>query len=257
MRGEVRDTLDLLQRRGTALVLGLRDVMDDPRRSRASGSARTRSRPCANITTRSGSTACRRSAIRWPASRCRASVRERMVYTGYLRRTAGELQLTPEILGIIDSEFLLVTPGGGGDGEALIDWVLAAYEHDRGIPHSGPAGVRPVHAARAAGGVRARAARLDERAGDHLRRPAREADGARRRRRRDGRLQHLLRDPVVRQAGADRAAHRAAAGAVHPGAARRRARPVDDAVRGRRPRPARDGGGAAPPGAPAAALGGP
>src|SRR5258706_6440148 len=30
LRGEVRDTLDLLQRRGTALVLGLRDVMDDP-----------------------------------------------------------------------------------------------------------------------------------------------------------------------------------------------------------------------------------
>jgi predicted glycosyltransferase len=30
LRGEVRDTLDMLQRRGTALVLGLRDVMDDP-----------------------------------------------------------------------------------------------------------------------------------------------------------------------------------------------------------------------------------
>src|SRR5215831_5088627 len=30
LRGEVRDTLDLLQRRGTALILGLRDVMDDP-----------------------------------------------------------------------------------------------------------------------------------------------------------------------------------------------------------------------------------
>ncbi len=30
LRGEVRDTLDLLRRRGTALILGLRDVMDDP-----------------------------------------------------------------------------------------------------------------------------------------------------------------------------------------------------------------------------------
>src|SRR6266700_5808287 len=30
LRGEVGPTLELLQRRGTALVLGLRDVMDDP-----------------------------------------------------------------------------------------------------------------------------------------------------------------------------------------------------------------------------------
>src|SRR6202030_1868279 len=62
------------------------------------------------------------------------SVHERMIYTGYLRRTAGELQLTPEIVGIIDN-FLLGTPGRGGDGEALIDLVLSAYEYDRTIPH--------------------------------------------------------------------------------------------------------------------------
>ena len=29
----------------------------------------------------------------------------------------------------------MVTTGGGGDGEALIDWVLRAYETDPGIPH--------------------------------------------------------------------------------------------------------------------------
>ena len=28
----------------------------------------------------------------------------------------------------------MVTPGGGGDGEALIDLVLSAYEYDRAIP---------------------------------------------------------------------------------------------------------------------------
>ena len=83
---------------------------------------------------------------------------------------------------------------------------------------------------RQAGFRRARRAAA-EGAGDHLRRPSRSPDGARRRRRRDGRLQHVLRDPVVRQAGADRAAHGAAPRAVHPRPARRRARPRRDAVR--------------------------
>ena len=48
------------------------------------------------------------------------------------------------------------------------------------------------------------------------------AAGARARRGRHGRLQHLLRDPVVRQAGAPGAAHRAAPGAAAARRARRR-----------------------------------
>ena len=72
LRGEVRETLEMLQARGTRLVLGLRDVMDEPRPAGAGvASARTSARRCATSTTRSGSTACRRSAIRWTSCRCR------------------------------------------------------------------------------------------------------------------------------------------------------------------------------------------
>jgi predicted glycosyltransferase len=39
----------------------------------------------------------------------------------------------PEPFG--NEPFLLVTPGGGGDGENLIDWVLRAYEADRRLPY--------------------------------------------------------------------------------------------------------------------------
>jgi predicted glycosyltransferase len=59
-----------------------------------------------------------------------------MVYTGYLRRhapTAAAVQLND----LPDGEFLLVTAGGGGDGDGLIDWVLSAYEDD-------PGGLPPV-----------------------------------------------------------------------------------------------------------------
>ena len=135
LRGEVRDTLDLLQRRGTALVLGLRDVMDDPE-ALESEWERKQAVPAVEeyydeIWVYGLPEVCDPLAgLTVPRS-----VRERITYTGYLRRTPSELQLLPELLGIIDKDFLLVTPGGGGDGEALIDHVLSAYEHDPTIPH--------------------------------------------------------------------------------------------------------------------------
>ena len=67
-----------------------------------------------------------------------ASVRRRMVYTGYLRREVPATRRPPgSKRGLVDGDFLLVTPGGGGDGEELIDWVLAAYENDPGALPAG------------------------------------------------------------------------------------------------------------------------
>jgi len=135
LRGEVRDTLDLLQRRGTTLILGLRDVMDDPEALESEWERKqavpTLEEYYDEIWVYGLAQICDPLA----GLSVSTSVRDRMTYTGYLRRTTSELQLTPEILGIIDRDFLLVTPGGGGDGEALIDLVLSAYEHDRAIPH--------------------------------------------------------------------------------------------------------------------------
>jgi predicted glycosyltransferase len=62
------------------------------------------------------------------------SVRNKMTYTGYLRKSpngspqAGQGEYLP-------ARFILVTTGGGGDGSELVDWVLSAYEHDPTIPH--------------------------------------------------------------------------------------------------------------------------
>jgi predicted glycosyltransferase len=135
LRGEVRETLDLLQRRGTALILGLRDVMDDPEALESEWERKQAVPALAEYYDEIWVYGLPQICDPLAGLSVPLSVRERMTYTGYLRRAAGELQLTPEILSIIDSEFLLVTPGGGGDGEALIDLVLSAYEHDRGIPY--------------------------------------------------------------------------------------------------------------------------
>jgi predicted glycosyltransferase len=135
LRGEVRDTLDLLQRRGTALVLGLRDVMDDPEALESEWERKQAVPALGEYYDEIWVYGLPQICDPLAGLSVPQSVRTRMTYTGYLRRTAGELQLTPEIVGIIKEDFLLVTPGGGGDGEALIDLVLSAFEYDRAIPY--------------------------------------------------------------------------------------------------------------------------
>ena len=49
-----------------------------------------------------------------------------MIYTGYLRRAVPSIARAP--VSLPREPFLLVTPGGGGDGETLVDWVLNALE---------------------------------------------------------------------------------------------------------------------------------
>src|SRR5919108_3385584 len=135
LRGELLPTLKVLKRRGTRIILGLRDVMDEPRllepewqRKKALPALREfydeiwvygLPQICDPL-----------EGIALPAS-----VRKKMVYTGYLHRevpTQGAPARLPEIA---QRPFLLVTTGGGGDGDTLIDWVLRAYEHDPLLPY--------------------------------------------------------------------------------------------------------------------------
>ena len=132
LRGEVRPTLDLLRARGTTLVLGLRDVMDEPS-ALESEWERKNAIPALHqyydeIWVYGLPQICDPLAgLDLPAS-----VRRRMVYTGYLRRSVPAAVATHEALDFADGKFLLTTAGGGGDGDGLIDWVLSAYEHDPG-----------------------------------------------------------------------------------------------------------------------------
>jgi predicted glycosyltransferase len=134
LRGEVHDTLRLLRRRGVPLVLGLRDVLDDPGALEAEwerkGSASALLEYYDEIWVYGLKEICDPLAgIDLPQS-----VRCHLVYTGYLRRNAPAAVPALEVPAIADGEFLLVTPGGGGDGDALIDLVLRAYEVDPSLP---------------------------------------------------------------------------------------------------------------------------
>jgi predicted glycosyltransferase len=128
LRGEVRETLEMLKARGVPLVLGLRDVMDDPillaqewERKNAAPALRDL---YDEIWVYGLPQVCNPlEKIDLPQS-----VHHKTVYTGYLRREAEPKGRATVLETPVSGPYLLVTAGGGGDGEALIDWVLRAYE---------------------------------------------------------------------------------------------------------------------------------
>ncbi|WP_377811764.1 hypothetical protein ABNQ38_35985 (plasmid) [Azospirillum sp. A29] len=60
-----------------------------------------------------------------------AEIAARLRYTGYLKREPTEGGGAVQAADCpMTGPYVLVTPGGGGDGAALVDWTIAAYESD-------------------------------------------------------------------------------------------------------------------------------
>jgi len=138
LRGEVRPTLDLLRARGTPLILGLRDVMDDPSALETEWERKNAIPALSQYYNEIWVYGLPQICDPLAGLDLPASVRRRMIYTGYLRRhVPAAATAAPHLADLPDGEFLLVTGGGGGDGDGLVDWVLAAYEND-------PGGLPPV-----------------------------------------------------------------------------------------------------------------
>jgi len=160
LRGEVRDTLQLMQRRRTTVILGLRDVMDDPEALESEWERKHAVPALSEYYDELWVYGLPQICDPLAGLPVPASVRRRMIYTGYLRRTATDPVLTPDLQEIVEKPFLLVTPGGGGDGDALVDLVLAAYENDANIPLPALIVFGPFMAPEQRAGFSARAAQL-------------------------------------------------------------------------------------------------
>lgn len=135
LRGEVRETLEMLKERGTPCVLGLRDIMDD-QKALAAEWERKEAIP-ALVDLYSEIWVYGLPQICEPLGELDLpnSVKHKIVYTGYLRRSAeGAAQPGGHDMPL-EEPWLLVTAGGGGDGEGIFDWVLRAYEQAGPMPH--------------------------------------------------------------------------------------------------------------------------
>jgi len=135
LQGEVGDTLKMLKNRGTSLVLGLRDVMDDPHLLAAEWSRKRAIPALADLYDEIWIYGLEDIYDPLTGIDVPETVHGKIAYTGYLRKNLPHArpQARPEDL--MDDPYILVTPGGGGDGEALVDWVLRAYEYDRTLPY--------------------------------------------------------------------------------------------------------------------------
>ncbi len=126
LRGEVTATLKMLRARNVRTVLGLRDILDDSVILRKEWDKRGTPRDLETWYDEIwvfGS-----PSMGNPLAELGVSTEslKRLVFTGYLKRSVPEIAMPP--VSLPKDPFLLVTPGGGGDGETLVDWVLCALE---------------------------------------------------------------------------------------------------------------------------------
>lgn len=130
LRGEMKPALDLLRRRGARIVLGLRDVLDEPaavlEEWTASGALDALETLYDDIFVYG------LESVYEPLAGLPNPERfaEKIRYLGYLKRAVPSPMPPNRYPRITKQPFILVTPGGGGDGAGVIDWVISAYETD-------------------------------------------------------------------------------------------------------------------------------
>jgi predicted glycosyltransferase len=130
--GEVEKTLTYLKTKGTILVLGLREVMDAPHLLEAEWKQRDVMRKIGQLYDSVwvyGPTDFYNplSGLVVPES-----VSSKVDFVGFLQRHVSHDELPDHRP---KGDYILVTPGGGGDGAELIHNVLDAYQADPGLKH--------------------------------------------------------------------------------------------------------------------------
>jgi predicted glycosyltransferase len=133
LKGEAIPTLQMLKAQGTTVVLGLRDIMDEPRLLLREWERKQVLPALENLYDEIWVYGLENFADPLKGVPCPAPVRQKMRYTGYLHRSVPHLS-RPVAGPIGEQPYVLVTVGGGDDGMSVVDWVLRAYEHDADIP---------------------------------------------------------------------------------------------------------------------------
>ncbi len=129
-RGELLPTLEWLHAKGNIpCVLGLRDVLDEPEVIGAEWARKGAIEATERFYDEIWVYGARDVYDPTEGLHLSEAARARLHWTGYLRRTVTDASEVP------DRPYILITPGGGGDGATMVSLVLEAYEND---PSLGP-----------------------------------------------------------------------------------------------------------------------
>ena len=159
LKGEVEETLAMLKARGTALVLGLRDVMDDPDLLEKEWAPKHVLEKIDEYYDEIWVYGTPGFYDPLNGMEGREKVRTRTTFTGFLKRHIPAVQYPVKLP--FTNPYILVTAGGGGDGADLMDWVLTAYERDKSLPHPAVLVLGPFMPIAAREAMRKRAEVLD------------------------------------------------------------------------------------------------
>jgi predicted glycosyltransferase len=122
LRNELAGALEKAKAKGAKLILGLRDILDDPETLRVEWERKRALPALRDLYDEIWIYGLKSIYDPLDGLAIPADVAAKTVFTGYLRRAI------PRVEAPHATPFLLVTTGGGGDGDGLIGLTLSAYE---------------------------------------------------------------------------------------------------------------------------------
>ncbi len=128
LKGELIPTLAMLRDTNTRTVLGLRDVMDSPDNLQREWSARNTLERMQEFYDRIWVYGPERFWNPLVGLDLPEGLTDRIRHVGFLQRQLPSVN--PTDMHFLPDDYVLVTTGGGGDGSALMEQVLAALESD-------------------------------------------------------------------------------------------------------------------------------
>ena len=124
LEGEVHRTLTMLRQSGTRTVLGLRDVVDDPEALRLEWGRKAALPALRELYDEIWIYGLEAFYHPLRGLALAPEIHRKTIFTGYLKRPPVEDAFVRHI----DKPYLLITPGGGKDGEEMVELALRALE---------------------------------------------------------------------------------------------------------------------------------
>lgn len=122
LEGEVKETLRMLRARGVANILGQREIIDDPKALEQEWARKSVLPALKELYSEIWVYGPKDFYHPLVGLEVEPEIEDKICFTGYLKRWTGDDELATDL----EQPYLLVTPGGGKDGEEMVELVFEA-----------------------------------------------------------------------------------------------------------------------------------